>query len=99
MIDALVTSIGRSGAPPGSSAASFMRAVAIFAASRAASRRSVLGRFAISPTYIRAVFWKERSLLNDHDAMILGTVAHRALLARAAPAARPAELFASRWLE
>src|SRR4051812_3750188 len=47
MIDALATSIGRSGAPPGSSAASFRRERTICAMSRAALRRSVRALFAI----------------------------------------------------
>jgi hypothetical protein len=48
MIEALVTSIGRSDAPPGSSAASFKRERASLTASRSASRRSVRALFAIT---------------------------------------------------
>ena len=67
MIEALVTSIGRSDAPPASSAASFTRTRASFAASRAASRRSVRARFTFAPAspsrplHLRATIARERS--------------------------------------
>jgi hypothetical protein len=47
MTDALVTSSGRSGDPPGSAAASLSLARASFTAFRSASLRSVRARFVI----------------------------------------------------